>query len=154
MQTSVVTTIVPRFPGYVQTKEGFVVGWAPVPRIYSPPVLHAGVRMAMLEIGHLSPAVIALVIGGHGFYFKNITERSGALYLFVRGSVVEVWGYGFSVEKALYFLNGRIEAVLHYRPTDYIIEPSTQNTQTTGNTTIQNTQPNGNTGITGMTVMV
>jgi hypothetical protein len=78
--------------------------------------------MAMLEIGHLSPAVIALVIGGRGFFFKNITERSGALYLFVRGSVVEVWGVGFSVEKALYFLNARIEAVLHYHPVNQPID--------------------------------
>jgi len=122
MQTSAVTTIVPRFPGYLQTEDGFVVGWAPIPRIYSPPVLHIGVRMAMLEIGHLSPAVIALVIGGRGFFFKNITERSGALYLFVRGSVVEVWGVGFSVEKALYFLNARIEAVLHYHPVNQPID--------------------------------
>lgn len=116
--TTMVTTIVPCCPGYLQDQDGVVVGWAPIPRIYSPPILHAGVRMAVLDIGHLSQGVIALVIGGRGFYFKNITERSGALYLFVRGSVVEVWGYGFSVEKALYFVNARIEAVLHYSPLD------------------------------------
>jgi hypothetical protein len=78
-----------------------------------------------MDIGHLSPEVIRLVIGPHGVYFKNITERSGALYLFVCGSVVEAWGYGFSVEKALYFLQGRMEAVLYYHPLNKVMEKAT-----------------------------
>lgn len=111
MQSFATTTIVPSFPGYIQC-QGVVVDWMPVPRIYSPPLLHVGVRLRTMDISHLSPGLVALLIGGHGYYFKKFTKWSGALYLFVRGTTIEVWGFGDSVERALYFLNQRIQSLV------------------------------------------
>ena len=109
------TTIVPAFPGYLQ-QNGCLTAWAPIPRVYSPPLLHFGVRLRTLDIGNLAPGTISLLIGGNGYFFKRITEESGALYLFVRGPVIEVWGMGGSVEHALELLYHRIQTLLLYRP--------------------------------------
>lgn len=105
------TTIIPSFPGYYQC-DGIVVYWAPVPRVYSPPLLHIGVRLRLMDIGHVSPRLIALLIGSHGYHFKKFTEWSGALYLFVRGQTIEVWGFGNSVERAMHLLIERAEMLI------------------------------------------
>lgn len=105
------TTIIPGIPGYLQC-HGLVVHWMPVPRVYSPPLLHIGVRLRTMDIAHLPPGLVALLIGGQGYYFKKFTEWSGALYLFVRGTTIEVWGHGDSVERALRMIQDRIEALV------------------------------------------
>lgn len=66
--------------------------WAPIPRIYSPPVLETGIYLLTLEVPAWFPT--GLLIGKNGVHFKIITEATGCHYIFFRNGHIEIWGAG------------------------------------------------------------
>lgn len=96
--------IIPHRPGYMWTWEdskGWCLTWAPIPRVYSPPMMHMGIRKVVFSLGSDNIHLFPLVIGKNGCHLKNITRYSGSLYIFfMPEGEVEIWGFEDSPERA------------------------------------------------------
>lgn len=105
------TQILPQHPGYTWVWDpttGWGLSWSPIFRIYSPPVLHWGIRRALLPISIDVASLMGKIIGAQGWAFKEITERSGVLYIFIKNNNIEIWGSPGSIPRAFHLLKRRI----------------------------------------------
>lgn len=82
------THILKEFPGYTWVPDADlrqpVLVWAPIPGVYSPPLLERPMRVRTFPVRE-GLAILPRVL-------ESITRRSGARYLFFREGEFEVWG--------------------------------------------------------------
>jgi hypothetical protein len=101
---NIMTEILPSYPGYVWRKhyDNVTLDWAPIPSIYSPPVLHQGLVKGFVPV-HV-PVPIGVIIGHQGHHFKTITHKSGCLYIYYNQDCIEIWGSQDAVNRATHEL--------------------------------------------------
>jgi hypothetical protein len=101
---NIMTEILPSYPGYVWKKhDGNVsLDWAPIPSIYSPPVLHQDLVKGFVPV-HV-PVPMGIIIGHQGHHFKTITHKSGCLYIYYNQDYIEIWGTQDAVNRATHEL--------------------------------------------------
>ena len=76
--------------------------WEPVHGRYSPPALDSSLNIMVMDVPQELLPKIAQIIGKDGYYFKFITNWSGAVYIFYRDDIksIEIWGHPSTLEKA------------------------------------------------------
>jgi hypothetical protein len=79
------------------------------PGEYNPPI-----NTFYTQISVPSGINVAVLIGKDGCYFKKMTEKSGAQYIWydTERNVVEVWGPEYTLSLALHFLKKRFNQLM------------------------------------------
>lgn len=88
-------TILPSFPGYSWEwqDERWALTYSPVKSVYSPPVLHIGIRVSRVDIPQDLIENVGMIIGKDGIHFKTITSETESEYIFYRSELqqIEIW---------------------------------------------------------------
>ena len=99
------TQIIPEFAGYYwewTNQQQWAMRWEPVQGFYSPPRLDHHLQYVMVEVSQDLQENMGRVIGKNGYYFKYITQWSGAVYIFYRDDLkcIEIWGNQDAITRA------------------------------------------------------
>lgn len=88
-------TIIPAFPGYSWEwqDERWALVYTPVKGVYSPPVLHVGLRVHRMDVPQDLIEHAGIIIGKDGTHFKAITNETDSEYIFYRSEMrkIEIW---------------------------------------------------------------
>ena len=112
-----VTTIIPDKPGYmwewIAPLSMYMIKWEPVAGYYSPPIMDRSVIKTTLAVYPELVSSMGQVIGYQGVFFKNITAKSGCIYLFYRQEFkhIEIWGTSECVASAMLLLTKHMQQV-------------------------------------------
>lgn len=95
-----------------KNEDGWVLTWNPIPNVYSPPLLHPGVKVSnyYLQPDHLE--LLGHFIGKNGVHLKNITKISKTLYIYVIENRIEIWGNPQSIRIAFRMIRKHLDHVI------------------------------------------